>query len=486
MAITGSYNIGQTGGDFVRTDTGFSSGGGGFGGQFQEGEVLRLLSGGTVSDIFYVIKNGQAYKYFAGAGQGNNFEQQLASQGIAPRRLEGNVINDFFSLSNSQGLNAFGGTIDPGSFIQTAKQASTGFNTPVDPNSAVTQRAAGTLPAQQFQDGRYLKEDPAQIQANTVATGYANQQPAAPGGSQGLQMDFYQPDPSSPLVVDAQGNPVSKDDYLRFTGQTGLPDNQINWSFVQKTTPPALGQPGAAQAGGGAASVGGQIADAASQGITNFPSTGNPQLDEILKRMGTYLEDLKAQGKKLNPNVEIEPATIQKFLDQATQEIEPYYSQQIGVIKDDVKRSLDTLQKQFTLQRQQDEQQFKRSIESTQESAADRGTIFSGRRARDEQDLSQSQQRASESAAISAAQQAGNILRGTEQQIGSRNLDFTAPTFTAPTVSASGFQTGRTLDVFNPSNITGSLERERTTAIQSRKNELEQLERSRRALNFYN
>jgi hypothetical protein len=43
------------------------------------------------------------------------------------------------------------------------------------------------------------------------------------------------------------------------------------------------------------------------------------------------------------------------------------------------------------------------------------------------------------------------------------------------------------LDYFNPSsNITGSLEREQMTAIQSRKNELEMAARGSRALNFYN
>ena len=60
---------------------------------------------------------------------------------------------------------------------------------------------------------------------------------------QGLQMPvFYKPDPNSPNVYDAQGNLVSIDQYKQATGQTGVPDNQLNWSTVQNAqVPPPSG-----------------------------------------------------------------------------------------------------------------------------------------------------------------------------------------------------------------------------------------------------
>jgi hypothetical protein len=58
--------------------------------------------------------------------------------------------------------------------------------------------------------------------------------------TQGLQMPptFYKPDPNSPNVYDAQGNLVSLQQYKQATGQTDVPDNQLNWSAVQNTQVP--------------------------------------------------------------------------------------------------------------------------------------------------------------------------------------------------------------------------------------------------------
>jgi len=49
--------------------------------------------------------------------------------------------------------------------------------------------------------------------------------------------DFYKPDPNSPQVFDINNNPVTLDQYLAATGQTGVDPTRINWSFVKPISP---------------------------------------------------------------------------------------------------------------------------------------------------------------------------------------------------------------------------------------------------------
>lgn len=48
---------------------------------------------------------------------------------------------------------------------------------------------------------------------------------------------FYQPNPNSPQVFDAQGNPVDLQAYKAATGQSAIPDNQVNFGYVQQSLP---------------------------------------------------------------------------------------------------------------------------------------------------------------------------------------------------------------------------------------------------------
>lgn len=500
-ADVGTQNIG--GGDFSRSSQGFSSGGGGFGGEFGEGDIIQRMSGPTPENVFFIFKGGQLYRLNA------NDINQVKQLGEV-KRVQSNVIGDFISYEKGRGAGnsqIFGNNGEQINISQAQQILATNpqtTETQLDPNNPIAQRAAGNAPQQMFSGGKYTGTVDPNLNLNT-ATGYANQSTQSTQTGQGLQFpEFYQPDPSSPLVVDRNGNPVTKEQYLQMTSQTGLPDNQINWNYVKPGNPqtnqtqsgatPTAGSLGTGSLGTaplGTGSLGngttGTNTTPSTTQPTGFQSTGNPQLDEVLQRMGTYLEDLKAQGKTLNPNIELDPQMVQKFLDQATQEIEPYYSQQFSVIKDQVQRSLGNLQKSYELQKQQSQDQFKQSLEQTREQAAGSGTVFSGGRAKAEQQLQTNQQRALDNASLGLSEQAGSLVRGAEQQIGSRNLNLALPTFTGATANSltSSFNTGRNLDYFNPSNITGSLERERTTAIQGRKNELEQAERQNRSLNFY-
>jgi hypothetical protein len=67
---------------------------------------------------------------------------------------------------------------------------------------------------------------------------------------------FYHPNPNSPQVYDAQGNAIDLATYKQATGQTDVPDNEVNWQFIQQVPVPSTSQvnsadvwnlPGAAQ-----------------------------------------------------------------------------------------------------------------------------------------------------------------------------------------------------------------------------------------------
>jgi hypothetical protein len=56
----------------------------------------------------------------------------------------------------------------------------------------------------------------------------------------GLQFpQFYQPNPNSPQVFDAQGNAVDLQQYKTATQQTDVPDDKVNFGYVQPTMPGA-------------------------------------------------------------------------------------------------------------------------------------------------------------------------------------------------------------------------------------------------------
>lgn len=230
--------------------------------------------------------------------------------------------------------------------------------------------------------------------------------------------------------------------------------------------------------------------DASGNYVPITPSTtGNPDLDAILEQMNTILNTIVAQGQKVNPDIELTPAEVQAFLDQASTEIDPYYKSQFEAIKGNLSSNLTYLQKQYDIGQKQKEASFIQSLATGRETAAGAGTIFSGQRAKGEQLLAQAQGRELTAAGLSAEQQAGGLARTAEQQIGTRSLaDLGLPTFSmyAPTTVGQGaFTLGGRMPYFTPGAVTGTMEREQQVAKLTRQSELEQAERAKRSLQFY-
>lgn len=210
--------------------------------------------------------------------------------------------------------------------------------------------------------------------------------------------------------------------------------------------------------------------------------TGVPQLDEVYSQLEKYVTDLQANGQRVNPNIEISPATAQQFLDKAQGEINPYYASQIDSMKNELKSSLDVMQKQYDLGKRNQESQFQLDLKNKRETLADQGAAQSGFRGQQEQQLQQNAQRTMEGLGLGAAGAASSALYGGAQTLGSKNIsDLTG--YGNVNTSTSSLP-GKNLNFYNPTPITGSTEYAQNADVRNLQDFFTQQEVKKRSLSF--
>ena len=320
-----------------------------------------------------------------------------------------------------------------------------------------------------------------------------NQQMVGGGGQKQGFVSIRRDNSNNFYGIDAQGNERKLTEQEAFVGGLGInetfvrPGQTVSFSEAQTGQAISSEAPSGIGSNNGSSSVDNNDSGAS----TNTPSsiTGVPQLDALLDRMGKLLEDQIASGNKINPNIELEPSVIQQFISQAETEIEPYYSSQIKLLKEDLSSNLEYLGKQYQIGKESQEDKFKETIAGAREGRSGVGTIFSGARGKEEQGLASSQSRNLELSALATENSARGAYKSAEEKIGSRNLSgITTPSissYSASNEGLGGFSPSRTLSFMGSGGVVGSLEREKLTAVQTRRNELEEAERKRRSLNFY-
>lgn len=194
--------------------------------------------------------------------------------------------------------------------------------------------------------------------------------------------------------------------------------------------------------------------------------TGNDVLDQMLKTFQDTLNTVLDQGQIVNPNIDITPDLVQKWADQASAELDPYYKSQFQAIKDDLSTDLTYLSDQYSQAIKSQESQFTQALATQREAEAGAGTIFSGERRTREEALGQVAERSLTGLGTSLAYQAGKLGTGTERTIGSLGLGgLTSPTWTPYEVSMKGEGRYTPLggrQLFTPTGgITGTMEREK-------------------------
>lgn len=192
-------------------------------------------------------------------------------------------------------------------------------------------------------------------------------------------------------------------------------------------------------------------------------------------------------GQVVNPNIQVTPAQLAMFYDQAKSELEPYYTDTYRTLANDVSQSLTRLKEDFdkTLARAVDP--FKSALEKQAEDEAQSGTAFSSGRNKRESTMVTEQNNAISDVFQTAERSAQDLLRGYESKVGTNKASSLAtPNLSLYNASNRGMtQSGsRTINPALIGGVTyGSIGAEQTVSTKKRASEIEQVFRTDRALN---
>ncbi len=147
--------------------------------------------------------------------------------------------------------------------------------------------------------------------------------------------------------------------------------------------------------------------------------TGNADLDA----MGNAI--IKATtpppGQTINPNLQLDPQSVQALFDYAKTQLHPQFQQQLNAIAPDLNRAMAGMQIKYDTEQKNAALAFRNSIASSRENAAESGTTFSGLRGLNEQNAVDVQNRNFANLQAQTQLQAGNLAREAERQVGTAN-----------------------------------------------------------------
>lgn len=198
------------------------------------------------------------------------------------------------------------------------------------------------------------------------------------------------------------------------------------------------------------------------------------------------LERTIASGNVVNPQIQLTPAEVARFMDQASTELDPYFREAIAMHKQDLTTSLQRLQQDYTTGVNRSKDSFAQAMQDQDEDEAQSGTVYSSGRQDRERRLIAGQQYALDDAATEASRFAEDAARSAERTIGSSALGSVSMPGIATYTAGRGTinQTG-TRSLYTPQgNLLGSLPKEQETARRLRASELEASYRGGRSLSL--
>ena len=293
------------------------------------------------------------------------------------------------------------------------------------------------------------------------------QKPSAPAASAAPR---YGDDSFNTGQKDSRGRPIFKDrptnTYFTIDPNTG---NKIKGG----TAPPSADSPGS----------------------SNLPTTGNKQLDGLQDELSDYAQKQKDSGNNINANIEITPQQVQQFVDQASREIDPYYTSIYQQNRQSLQSATAELLQSYQLREQETQVGFEEALQAKRQSLAERGLLQSTIRVDEEKALADSFQRQLTSLRNTTLGTGRANIESVQSNIGSRNLTgVAAPSLN--TITARGFVPGQSalkspyqkessaLFSLSP-DITGRLEEEQTRSRRLREEELKRAFREQEARRVY-
>jgi len=121
-------------------------------------------------------------------------------------------------------------------------------------------------------------------------------------------------------------------------------------------------------------------------------STGNEILDQTLQILTQYLDKLDQRGQMINPAVEVTPEQMADFLAQAQSEIDPYYSGQLKLARENLLFSAGYTKDEVLKAEAELERKYGIGVRQLGERAAETGFLYGGRRRLAERELAEETQ----------------------------------------------------------------------------------------------
>lgn len=261
--------------------------------------------------------------------------------------------------------------------------------------------------------------------------------------------------------------------------------NVTNTAPAQATEPTAT--PGGGTTGAPPIAQGGTVnGNTTPADISTLP----PEFQALYSQLNTYLQQLQQRGQVLNPNVEITPAQTAAFLQQAKNEIDPYYQSQLKLATDTLTSSLNYASQQEQTAEQRLQQTYGRSLEGIGSTAADQGFAQSGIRQRNESDLAYNTNNQMQDARNALTQNSNNAARSFAQLWGTNSLPSQLITNEIPRAIAGQpnfAQGGGTTPLYQLSpevyaGLTGTQQYQQNADVANRASQLESAFRSNQAV----
>lgn len=207
----------------------------------------------------------------------------------------------------------------------------------------------------------------------------------------------------------------------------------------------------------------------------NYPGLA-PEEKELLDQLDSYVQSAISQGLKVNPKLIFNQKNIDKFLETAKRQLEPYYAQQIDAIKQNVLSDVKNLESTYSTEIAKSQDQFSRGLGQTRESLAGSGLAFSGYRGQQEKAIEEAQNRSLESLGI----EYGSRLREKgiegESKLGTAGMGYSIPgikKYRASLLGKGGFlETGMETPYTPGTYKLGEIPQEREAETEKRKQAL--------------
>ena len=208
---------------------------------------------------------------------------------------------------------------------------------------------------------------------------------------------------------------------------------------------------------------------------------------------GIYVQTMRSlegaieAGKVVNPNIEITPAENRKLLEQARTELEPYYAEQLDFLRDDFETSIDRLTTDVGKAVSRAKDPFAETLRSAAEDEAQAGLTYSSGRLRRENARVDKANQAIEDLVTEARRSATDAATQYERKAGSSALrTLNIPTLNTYQATNRGIVDTGTRRLYEPTtgDALGSIEKEKTTAVEARRSELEDALRRSRILDL--